>query len=130
MPYCEPVERITIQDYQVLVLAHGDTPAGAANARGHLFEDFIALLMKEFGFDAPSRRDLNVTSEGIELDVVLRNTFTNEIAFAEGKAYATNVKAQASTGSWAWRGWISQMPMATYSPYRSLLLMETRKLAQ
>ena len=86
-----------MQDYQVLVLAEGETPAAVNNARGHIFEAFIARLMHQFGFDAPTLRDLNVTSEGIELDVSLGNSFTNGVAFAEGKAYTTNVKAQALT---------------------------------
>ena len=91
------MDRITVQDYKVLVLANGDTVAAISNAKGHLFEAFIAKLLHEHGFDKPAERNVNVTADGIELDVVVGNTFTKQGAIAEGKAYSTNVKAQALT---------------------------------
>ncbi|MEH1058342.1 hypothetical protein V6U89_24420 [Micromonospora sp. CPCC 206171] len=91
------MDRIAVQDYQVLVLAEGETAAAVNNAKGHLFESFIASLLHEFGFDAPHERNVNVTSDGIELDVAVSSSFTKQSAIAEGKAYSTNVKAQALT---------------------------------
>lgn len=90
------MKRITVQDYQVLVLT-ADEGAASANKKGHLFEEFVAQVMYQFGFDNPTRRNVNVTSEGIELDIALKNSFTNDVAFVECKAYTTNVKSQALT---------------------------------
>jgi hypothetical protein len=43
------VDRLTVQDPVLLVLADGETPNAASNARGHLFEHFIAQLLHEYG---------------------------------------------------------------------------------
>ncbi|MDG9677606.1 hypothetical protein [Micromonospora sp. DH14] len=91
------MERVAVQDYKILVLAEGETSSAAANAKGHLFESFIANLLHEFGFESPRKPNVNVTSDGIELDVSLVHLLTKEVAVAEGKAYSTNVKAQALT---------------------------------
>ncbi|MFG1775834.1 hypothetical protein ACGFIG_05305 [Micromonospora sp. NPDC049048] len=91
------MERVAVQDYKILVLAEGETPSAVGNAKGHLFEAFIAALLHEFGFEAPRKPNVNVTSDGIELDVSLVHELTREKAVAEGKAYSTNVKAQALT---------------------------------
>lgn len=79
------------------MLANADTLQGTNNLRGHLFESFIARLLQEFGFDEPHERNVNVSSDGIELDVSVNGSFMNSSAIAEGKAYSTNVKAQAFT---------------------------------
>src|SRR4051794_39158157 len=53
--------------------------------------------MESFGFDAITSSDLNVTADGIELDLVVSNSFVNKTAICECKAYSNNVKAQAFT---------------------------------
>ena len=75
----------------VLILAPGKTPAERNNARGHLFEQFIAKVLELYGYTPPSTRSLNVTSHGIELDVVATHATTGHRALAECKAYSTNV---------------------------------------
>ncbi|TMU93682.1 restriction endonuclease [Streptomyces sp. DASNCL29] len=91
------MERLAVQDHQVLVLAAGDTPAARNNARGHLFENFVALLLHEYGYEAPTTSDLNVHSDGIEIDITATNTITHQRAVVECKAYTSNVRAQACT---------------------------------
>lgn len=86
---------MAIQDTQVVVLADETSRGG----KGGLFERFIAkLLADQYGFEAPTTRNLNVTSDGIELDVVARHTLTGVTALAECKAYGRNVKAAELMG--------------------------------
>ncbi len=67
------MDAISISDPRVLVLTDDDEGGAGSNRRGHLFEVFIALLLEQsYGFDKPTRSDVSVTSEGIELDVVTR----------------------------------------------------------
>ncbi|MGW5587105.1 nSTAND1 domain-containing NTPase [Streptomyces sp. NPDC003857] len=81
----------------MLVLAAGDTVAARNNAKGHLFESFVALLLHEYGYEAPTTSDLNVHSDGIEIDIVATNVITHQKAVVECKAYSSNVRAQACT---------------------------------
>lgn len=85
---------MAVQDTQVIVLASDDSPGG----KGGLFERFIAnLLATEYGFENPRTRSLNVTSDGIELDVVASHKLTGALAIAECKAYTRSVKAAELT---------------------------------
>lgn len=81
----------------ILVLAEGKTQGERNHNRGHLFERFIALLMEQYGYDTPTTKNLTVSSNGIELDVVTRHKLTNQTAIAECKAYTTNVDAPEIT---------------------------------
>ncbi|MCW5250107.1 restriction endonuclease [Streptomyces sp. SHP 1-2] len=91
------MERVAIQDHQLLVLADGETPAARNNAKGHLFEDFTALLLHEYGYEAPNTSDLNVHSDGIEIDVTAVAVISRHRAVVECKSYTSNVRAQACT---------------------------------
>ena len=91
------VDRLTVQDPILIVLASGETPSAVNNTRGHLFEKFIAHLLHEYGYDSPSEPNFNVTSDGIEIDVTATNSLSGHIAIAEGKAYTSNVKARVVT---------------------------------
>ncbi|TDT28531.1 restriction endonuclease [Streptomyces sp. BK208] len=102
------MERLAVQDHQVLVLAAGDTVAARNNAKGHLFENFVALLLHEYGYEAPTTSDLNVHSDGIEIDVSATNTITHHKAIVECKAYTSNVRAQACTS------FIGKLQLARY----------------
>jgi hypothetical protein len=82
---------LAIQETQVLVLAAGDTPQAAANARGHLFERFVAKVLERFGYDEPRVEHLNVTDDGVELDIAVRHRLNNRPALAECKAYSAPV---------------------------------------
>jgi hypothetical protein len=84
---------LSLPDPQVLILASGSSDGAEANARGHLFERLFALLLSVYGYDAPSRERLNVTSNGIELDVVAKHGLTGVSAIAECKAYSSPVPA-------------------------------------
>jgi hypothetical protein len=85
---------MAVRDAQVLVLADEDSAGG----KGGLFERFIAkLLAEQYGFEAPTTRNLNVTSEGVELDVVAKHRLTGGTALAECKAYSRNVAAAELT---------------------------------
>ncbi|MFG3705551.1 restriction endonuclease [Micromonospora sp. NPDC047670] len=84
-------------DPVVLVLAEGDTPAAVRNAKGHLFEEFAGRLLELHGYEEPQPRRVNVTSDGIELDLSLRHRLTGHRAIVECKCYSTPVKAPAAT---------------------------------
>lgn len=84
-------------DLSVIVMAHGESQQEQSYARGHLFERFVARLLNRYGFEEPRRSNLNVTSEGIELDVVARHNLTHAKAIAECKVYSRPVKATELT---------------------------------
>lgn len=91
------MDRLTVQDPVLIVLAAGDTPSAVNNARGHLFERFIAQLLHEYGYDASSESNLNITSEGIEIDLTATHSFSGHLAVVEAKAYNSNVRARVLT---------------------------------
>ena len=81
---------MAVQDTKVLVLPDDGEPT----TKGALFERFIAKLLAEhYGFDHPTTQSINVTSDGIELDVVATHRLTGGKAIAECKAYTRTVKA-------------------------------------
>lgn len=88
---------LAMPDLSVLVMAYGESQQEQGNARGHLFERFVAKLLNRYGFEEPRLSNLNVTSEGIELDVVARHNLTHAKAIAECKAYSRPVKAAELT---------------------------------
>ena len=85
---------VSLADPIVLVLADAPTSAGVANAKGHLFERFIARLLSIHGYQNPTTENLNVTVDGIELDVTARHMLTGTLALAECKAYSSPVRAE------------------------------------
>jgi Restriction endonuclease len=89
--------KTTVRSRQLVVLAEGESVSAQSNARGHLFEQFIANLLHLYGYEAPDRRRLNVTSAGIELDVTATHQMTNGSMVAECKCYSSNVPADALT---------------------------------
>jgi hypothetical protein len=92
------VERISIETAGVAVLANGGDSSGEPrNRRGHLFEIFIARLLGVLGYEDPTTENLNVTSDGIELDVVAHSRATKQVLIAECKAYSANVAAKHLT---------------------------------
>lgn len=84
-------------DLTVQVMATGETASEQANNRGHLFELFVARLLNRYGFEEPRTSNLNVTSEGIEIDVTAEHNLTHDKAMAECKAYTRPVKANELT---------------------------------
>ena len=84
-------------DPVILVLAQGDSPGAVRNARGHLFEEFVGRLLELHGYEEPHRRRMNVTSDGIELDLSVRLRLTGQRAIVECKCYSTPVKATVAT---------------------------------
>lgn len=88
------LDTLALADPTVLVLADAGTTAGRSNAKGHLFERFVAHLLASYGFEDPIRERLNVTVDGIELDVRARHKLTNHLALAECKAYSSAVRSE------------------------------------
>ncbi|WP_282702642.1 restriction endonuclease [Streptomyces sp. CC219B] len=88
---------LSMHELTILVLAPGETTQGQSHARGHLFERFVAQLLHRYGYEKPKFSNLNVTSDGVELDVVVQHTLTFTTAIAECKAYSRNVKANELT---------------------------------
>jgi hypothetical protein len=81
---------MAVQDTKVIVLPDDGEPT----TKGALFERFVAKLLAEsYGFDQPSTQSINVTADGIELDVVATHRLTGGKAIAECKAYSRTVKA-------------------------------------
>jgi hypothetical protein len=87
----------TLHETRLLVLSDVEGTPGAGNARGHLFEIFVGNLMHAYGYEAPTTRSLNVTSDGIELDVSTQSRLDGKAALAECKAYSSPVKANELT---------------------------------
>ncbi|MCW2986831.1 MAG: hypothetical protein JWR63_4401, partial [Conexibacter sp.] len=87
------MEQIAVETTQVVVLADGDSSGAVSNKRGHLFEQFIAQLLGALGYEDAKSENLNVTNEGIELDVSARSRVTKQALVAECKAYSANVSA-------------------------------------
>ena len=86
---------VAITDSVVLVLADGDSEAAVSNARGHLFEDFVARLLHAHGYNRPTTERVSVSADGIELDVVATTRLMGQSAIAECKAYSSVVPASA-----------------------------------
>lgn len=85
---------MNFDDVTVLVLADGDTQSGRANNRGHLFERFFALLLETHGYTAATAERVDVTSDGVEIDIRAQHRMSNSLALAECKAYSTPVSAK------------------------------------
>lgn len=91
------MKQIAVETTNVAVLAEGSTSQAAANAKGHLFESFVSTFLSTQGYGAPTTENLNVTSEGVELDVVAVHGVTGHRLLCECKAYSSNVRAPALT---------------------------------
>ncbi|SER89652.1 Restriction endonuclease [Mycobacterium sp. 88mf] len=85
------MKSVVVQDPIAVLLAAEDSQGAKANARGHLFEHFMATVMHHLGYQKPTTNNLNVTSEGVELDISLKHSLSRSQAIAECKAYSTNV---------------------------------------
>jgi hypothetical protein len=86
-------EVVRLSDPVVIVLAEGDTQSAINNAKGHLFEDFVARLLHEYGYSQPETQRISVTREGVEIDVTATHELTGHAAIAECKAYTSPVSA-------------------------------------
>ncbi|WKG08217.1 restriction endonuclease [Nocardia sp. PE-7] len=82
---------IIVKDPIVLLLVEQNSSAAKANARGHLFEHFMATIMHHLGYQKPSTDKLNETSDGVEIDISLKHSMSRSEAIAECKAYSTNI---------------------------------------
>ena len=91
------MEQIAVETTNVAVLAEGTSAQAVANAKGHLFEQFISTLLSTQGYGSPKKDNLNVTSEGVELDVKAVHGVTGHTLLCECKAYSSNVRAPALT---------------------------------
>jgi hypothetical protein len=92
------VERIAVETTAVVVLAEGPNDGAVSHARGHLFEAFIAKVLATQGYEEPRTENLNVTKEGVELDVTARHRVTRHRIVCECKAYSSNVGVPALVG--------------------------------
>ncbi len=88
-----PMDSLALADPVVLVLATAPTDGGVNNAKGHLFEQFVARLLHLYGYGEPRTETLNVTRDGIEIDVSATHDLSKTPAIAECKAYSSPVSA-------------------------------------
>lgn len=91
------MQQIAVETTAVVVLAEGESAAEIRNKRGHLFEAFVAQLLSTQGYEDPRMENLNVTSDGIELDVQASHRVTGQRLIAECKAYSSNIGAPMLT---------------------------------
>lgn len=91
------MEQIAVETTNVVVLAEGSNAQAVANAKGHLFESFVSTLLSTQGYGSPRTENLNVTSEGVELDVAATHSVTGHKLICECKAYSSNVRVPALT---------------------------------
>jgi hypothetical protein len=91
------MERIALETTSVAILAEGSTPSEVANARGHLLETFVAQLLSTQGYGEPTTENLNVTVEGVEIDVAATHRVTHDRLICECKAYSSNIRAPLLT---------------------------------
>lgn len=91
------MDQISVETTAVAVLARGGSTGEISNRRGHLLEVFLARLLALLGYEEPRRENLNVTSDGIELDVVARARVSGQALIAECKAYSASVPASQLT---------------------------------
>ena len=94
---CRIVEQVKIDDTQVVVLASGDEQGARSHRRGHLFEMFMAKVLAALGYEEPSFENLNISANGIEIDIEVKHALTRRVAIAECKAYSTPVQAKELT---------------------------------
>lgn len=83
-----------MQDPVVLLLAEGESQGALNHAKGHLFEQFMAQVLHVYGYEEPTREHLNVTANGVELDIRLRHDMDRATALAECKAYSAPVNVE------------------------------------
>jgi hypothetical protein len=86
------LNRIAVETTSVAVLADGSSAGAISHRRGHLLEEFLAQLLGVLGYSEPRREHLNVTSQGIEIDVVAEHKVTRQKLMAECKAYSAAVR--------------------------------------
>lgn len=76
---------------RIIIVAEGENPHVQAQARGHVFEWFVAQLFGAFGCKSPIKSSLNVRKNGYEVDITTRFELSGESAIAECKAYKSYV---------------------------------------
>ncbi len=91
------MNQVVVQDPLFILLAPGDSSAARSNARGHLFEQFMAQVMHELGYQKPTTEQLNNKVDGVELDISMTHDLNRSSAIAECKAYQTNINTPMVT---------------------------------
>ena len=73
------------------ILASGDSRQARAQARGHLFEDLMSLVLRRYGYSVDARPNVNYA--GMEIDIEGKATVAGTPMYAECKCHETDVAA-------------------------------------
>lgn len=84
------MHRIAVDQLQVLVCVD-EARRDANGAKGKLFEAFVATVLSKLGYSDPTTSSLNVTADGIEIDVSAVHRLDSTPLLAECKAYGKSV---------------------------------------
>lgn len=92
------MDRIAVETTAVVVLADGASEGSINRTKGHPFEAFLAKVLATQGYESPRTENLNVTKEGVEVDVTALHRVTRHRIVCECKAYSANVGVPALVG--------------------------------
>lgn len=93
------MDSILKEDVAVVVLSDESDAGASSYERGHLFELFCARLLELFGYENVKKEKINVTSEGIEIDLVVTHKVSKRNAIVECKAYSKALGAKEMMAS-------------------------------
>jgi len=78
---------------RLLIVSSGENEKVQANARGKLFENIIAEVLRHYGYEIDRHR-INVTYAGMEIDIEGKTRITSIPLYSECKCYRSEVNSE------------------------------------